>query len=140
MYNFIRLIGYIFVFLEWLKGNKTVIVNSFPNDNDHYLEATFNGFSLQIFCSKQQYRRKYDRWYIPNQDRSNYHVYCKIVEEENGEVKAPDDLKLACELKTNIPSMLPEFVELKYHRIAITHAYLDILIHRLERIKAGLPP
>lgn len=138
---FFKLISLIFIILERLKGHKTVIVVHPPTTGNEYFEVKFFDLELRIFCRKKQYRRKYDKWYVLGDKRSVYQAYSMVV----GEYKHPnginlDDLRMACALDVDIPALLPEFVEFKYHRVVIIHAYIDIITERFARIKHGFPP
>jgi hypothetical protein len=118
-----------------LKGQKVVSELTYHDNTDKYLEVTFTDESkLKIYCQKKQYRRRYDKWFIPDYSKSIYHLYSVISDNANV------DIKNACDFSIDLPSLLPEFVDIKYQETSCTHAYLDIAIARLERIKNGRKP
>lgn len=129
MYILIRVISYFLIVTEFLKGRKTITEIKYPINEKEYLEVNFNNCQLKIYCHKKQFRRSYDYWLIPNGHHSVYSVFSVITD------SAPDELKKACQLKLDIPALLPEVVEDEYQRLTVMHAYLDILIEELDRNK-----
>ena len=121
------ILGSIFIFLERLKGNKVVCDVSIPNNVVGLLTGySMYGYEIQIFCKKRHYRRKYDKWFIPNDDHAAYEVF-SIVSND-----APDSLKKACKMELVIPRLLAEPVSEARQRQAAVDAYLDILAQTLK--------
>ena len=139
---FIRLISGFHLFYERVKGDKIASVTIFPINNEEYLKVKIKNLELRIFCRRKQFRRKYDKWFLTDGAKSVFQLYSEILYEDS--VDKLDDidytqLKEACLFNADIPAILPEFIAYKYHRIIMTHVYLDIVTERLKRIKNGLP-
>ena len=124
----IKILGWILYNIELMKGGKTITVINTIN-NDDFLKIEFNKFSLKVFCNKKEFERKYDRWFIPT---DTYYVY--ILRSEISQY-APELLKEACDFEVCIPRLLPKFINEKYQKIAVAHAYLDMAIVNYKRIK-----
>ena len=135
MYLFLRILGYFFLFVEKLKGRRVVREIVFHTDDSQYLEVVLtDGSVLKIYCAVRLYRREYDHWLVPHDHKTVYQLSSTISETASAELKQASDFKV------DIPSLLPESMPCKYKRTAVLHAYLDIMLHRLERIRNGLPP
>ena len=126
-----KLLEYCFIIISVLKGNRTFTLVHHPFNEDDYLSVDFQECILKVYCIKKQYKSNYNKWYIPVDTYSIYTVYSDISP------LATESLKKACELKIDIPAILPEFINSKAHKIAVTHAYLDLIIDRLKELNAG---
>jgi len=131
---FILILGWIFYIGELFKGRKIVTVVVDPPGTDKPLSVRFGESKLVIHCDKKQYRRSYDKWFIPTDKHTVYSLYCEVSED------ADPSLKLACSVKVDLPALLPKCVIDDYQKVAATHAFIDIITGRLQRIKVGLPP
>lgn len=131
---FIKLLGWFFYIGELFKGNKIVTIVIEPPEANEPIVVQFGDATLTFYCSERQYRRKYDKWFIPTDNHISYTVYC--VPSDN----ASEALKLICATKLDLPALLPKSVDIKFQKVAIIHAYIDIIMNKLIRIKAGLPP
>lgn len=121
-------ISFFLIMIERLKGKKIVIDVSIPNNVvGHLIGYSIHGYEMQIFCKKKHYRRKYDKWFIPNDDHAAYEVF-SIVSND-----APDSLKKACKLELVIPRLLAEPVSESMQRQAVVDAYLDILAQTIQK-------
>ena len=122
----IRMLGGLIHVLEQWKGHSTVKEVKHPsNAMGKLVGFALNGYQLEIFCQRRHYRRAYDKWFIPNQDKIAFHVYSMVTSD------APDILQRACEFKLDIPALLPSWVGDEAQREAAVNAYLDILAEKI---------
>ena len=124
-----RFLSRCFLFVEKLKGNKSVKDVSTIDTED--LAATLVGYSvsgyeIRIYCHRMRYRKQYSRWFVPASNIDLYNVYCIVSND------APASLKEACALQITIPSPHPDFLSDAYQKEAAIEWYLDLLIERMR--------
>jgi hypothetical protein len=119
------LLGSLFLFLERIKGTKTVLEIKNPkNALGHLAAYHVSGFEINIYCQLKHYHRAYDRWYAPNTDIWAYHIFSVVSKD------APESIRQACELDIDLPSQFPSFVDVEHQKDEAIRAYLDLLISR----------
>lgn len=81
-----------------------------------------SGYEINIYCYRKQYRRKYDRWYVPTEYQVLYRVFSRVSD------NAPARLKKVCaSLDRDIRPQLPEFLSEDLQKRAAVEAYLQLL-------------
>lgn len=122
-----RMLSVAFLFLEKLKGKKTLHEVKLPkNALGHLVGFAVSGYEVRIYCQKKQYKRKYDNWFVPDKNMVVYRVFSVVTND------APERLKEACELDVDIPCQLSPFVDDEGQKDAAILAYLDLLATRLD--------
>lgn len=122
-----RMLSVVFLFLEKLKGKKTLHEVKLPkNALGHLVGFAVSGYEVRIYCQKKQYKRKYDNWFVRDKSMVVYRVFSVVTND------APDRLKEACELDVDIPCQLSPFVDDEGQKDAAILAYLDLLASRLD--------
>jgi hypothetical protein len=121
------MLSVVFLFLEKLKGKKTLHEVKLPkNALGHLVGFAVSGYEVRIYCQKKQYKRKYDNWFVRDKSMVVYRVFSVVTND------APDRLKEACELDVDIPCQLSPFVDDEGQKDAAILAYLDLLASRLD--------
>lgn len=124
-----RFLSRCFLFVEKLKGSKSVKDVSVPSPED--FSATLVGYSvsgweIRIHCVRKQYQKQYSRWFVPTSSIDLYHVYSVVGS------GAPASLREACSLEITIPPPHPDFLSDAYQKDAAIEWYLDLLIQRMR--------
>lgn len=124
---FKSLLNAFFLYLEKLKGRKTVYEVKLPKHAlGHLAGFAVAGFEVRIYCQKKQYKRSYDNRFIPDKYMAVYSVFSVVSND------APERLRQACELVADIPCQLSSFVSDEGQKDAAIQAYLDLLVHKLN--------
>jgi hypothetical protein len=129
--GFQTIVGVLFCLIERMKGNKTVYEIRHPKYNLGSLTGySVSGYELNIHCQLKEYRRSYDKWFIPDEFHMVYHVYSTVSND------APELLKSVCGFDIDFPALLPNGSSIDNQRKAAVDAYLDILIQKLSSEKS----
>ncbi len=124
---FTSMLSDLLLYIEKLKGKKTVYEVMLPkNALGHLVGYAVSGYEVRIYCQKKQYKRMYDSRLIPDKDTVVYRVFSVVSND------APEDLREACELDTDIPCQLSPLIDDEGQKEAAVQAYLDLLAARLD--------
>lgn len=78
----------IYDLLELLKGPRTLVPVEVINDTNHRYEILLSdGSYLYFFCNEIKYNLQYNRWWVPNKDIIQYHVFSSITNSNNDVIK-----------------------------------------------------
>lgn len=128
MKNFKKALGSLFLVLERIKGDSRVVEMTIPFSvkPGHLVAKNFAGYEINIYCHRRHLRRIYAKPYVPDKHFILYRVISVVSSD------APLVIRRACELDTEIPSLLPSFVAEESQKMAAISAYLDLVIGRIE--------
>lgn len=126
MMNFRNMLGSLFLVLERVKGEHRVReVKERNQEPGHLVAKNFAGYEINIYCHRRHLRRVYAKPYVPDKDFILYRVISVVSYD------APEAIRRACELDTELPALLPFFVPEDMQKMAAVSAYLDLVIERI---------
>lgn len=131
MLDFKRLVTFVFLWFERLKGvrkvSQSVVIQTQRGNSLRVIHQS--GYDITIYCQRREYMREYSSWYAPLTTYVVYHVFSTTTND------APDLIKQACKLDVTLPRLLPSYIVDEIQKRFAIDAYVDLLVADLIALK-----
>jgi hypothetical protein len=114
--------------LELIKGpsNLSEIVST-KSEIESLMGHSVHDYTVNIHCHEKRYLCRYRRWYVPNQEKTVYHVYTVVSE------NTPRRLKELCAKERHFPKLLGVWMPSASQKEAAIEAYLDLILDEFNK-------